>query len=1199
MILKIIQFELKFWKSRAITYVFPLVVFVFTLLLLTIKNVTFGSDIVYRNAPSSLNVIYFLFVMFLPLFVNSFVSSGVTRDYENKFDQIIYSLPVPKYKILLGRFAGGVIVVSFMFIGILLADLLAKFMPWANKDLLGPLRLDSHLQNYVSIALPNIIIIGSILFLIASWTKSINYSFLAAIAMVIFYLSFQNLTDKIDNKTLGALIDPYGFLPIDYYTKKWTAFEKNTLLYQVDWKFWANRAIWFGFSFLLWILALKNQKLKTSTTKITKKNTKEETAFVPKAFSIEKDFSFKYALKNLHQQAKIDFKHIVKSPTFIIVLGLILMILGMEFAGNLESDNSGSIATTSNTIGYLRSVATMMKLAIIFFSGMLIWKERDNKANEIYDSLPINTSLIYGGKLLSIFYLMGLLSAILIVLGVLYQWGNGITDIDFSHYFAHFFGIEIFQAMTLAVLSMLLQILINNKFTAYFISSLLLIAEPFLLEWVDINSKLFGLSPRIPSYVFSDFYGYGSYKTTVIAHMIYWIMVYTLIAFASYLFFIRGKINTWKERFAAAKMRFSDSKLVFYPLLLMTVLYGSFMLYQTKFVNTYFSKKERLTRMSYYEKNFKKYENLPTPKVTHVDYTIDLMPDKRAFNVQATLNMVNSNDTIIDKIYVNNDLRFPYKINIQGAKLVNSDKNSMVNFETYQFDKPLQIGDSVRVNYTYHEAYSGIENEVNNERLMDNGSFLDFANFTPGVGYDSNSEIEDKSDREKYGLAVKSENMPALERACGKKCNKDYIGGMSDWATIHSVISTVGDQTAIAPGKLVRTWKQDNRNFFEYNLTQPSKFFFSVVSGTFEVLKDSTNGVSCEVYYLKNHKYNVPEMMKSLKKSISYYSQNYGPYKHHEARIIEFPRFSSFAQSFPGTMPYSEGIGFTTNLVKNKEDINEVFHVVAHEMAHQWWAHQVTGAYMQGATLMSESLSEYSSLKLLEKEYGIDMTAKFLKESNNGYIFRRAGEEKKESALYQVDNQPYIHYQKGSVVLYGIQQLIGEQKMNEILSKFDQKYAYQPKPYPNAYNFLDIMYPMIPDSLKETAKDGLERIIIYNTDIKSATTVQLKDKTYETTVEIELLKNSVDPDAKQTKNIKDMALGQSKEAPISDYFDIGLFEENGSKARYGKLISTTRVKLDKKSNTLKLISKTKPNKFVFDPYFIHIYKDPEDNVKKI
>ena len=46
-------------------------------------------------------------------------------------------------------------------------------------------------------------------------------------------------------------------------------------------------------------------------------------------------------------------------------------------------------------------------------------------------------------------------------------------------------------------------------------------------------------------------------------------------------------------------------------------------------------------------------------------------------------------------------------------------------------------------------------------------------------------------------------------------------------------------------------------------------------------------------------------------------------------------------------MPYSESIGFIARMDK-PDDIDMVYYVVAREMAHQWWAHQVIGARMQG-----------------------------------------------------------------------------------------------------------------------------------------------------------------------------------------------------------------------------------------------------------
>ena len=84
--------------------------------------------------------------------------------------------------------------------------------------------------------------------------------------------------------------------------------------------------------------------------------------------------------------------------------------------------------------------------------------------------------------------------------------------------------------------------------------------------------------------------------------------------------------------------------------------------------------------------------------------------------------------------------------------------------------------------------------------------------------------------------------------------------------------------------------------------------------------------------------------------ALDYYRAHFGPYQFDYARIVEFPGYSSFAQAFAGTMPYSESIGFNAK-TDDPEKIDFTSYVVSHEMAHQYWAHQVIGAEMQGGTL--------------------------------------------------------------------------------------------------------------------------------------------------------------------------------------------------------------------------------------------------------
>jgi ABC-2 type transport system permease protein len=96
-------------------------------------------------------------------------------------------------------------------------------------------------------------------------------------------------------------------------------------------------------------------------------------------------------------------------------------------------------------------------------------------------------------------------------------------------------------------------------------------------------------------------------------------------------------------------------------------------------------------------------------------------------------------------------------------------------------------------------------------------------------------------------------------------------------------------------------------------------------------------------------------MIASSKAGLAYYEKNYSPYQFKQFRILEFPRYRGFAQSFPNTVPYTEP-GFISRVVDPQKDIDRTYFVTAHELAHQWWGHQLIGGAVAGSNMMSESL---------------------------------------------------------------------------------------------------------------------------------------------------------------------------------------------------------------------------------------------------
>ena len=427
--------------------------------------------------------------------------------------------------------------------------------------------------------------------------------------------------------------------------------------------------------------------------------------------------------------------------------------------------------------------------------------------------------------------------------------------------------------------------------------------------------------------------------------------------------------------------------------------------------------------------------------------------------------------------------------------------------------------------------------------------------------------------------------MPELQKTCDKGCNVNYLSnGMSDWVNVETVISTSSDQLAIAPGSLVKEWKEENRNYYHYKIDHKSQNFFNFMSARYEVSRKKWNGIDIEVYYDKAHAYNIDKMSNAIEKSLKYYTENFGPYYHKQARIVEFPRYATFAQAFPGTMPYSESFGFIVNL-EDSTDNNVIDAVVSHEMAHQWWAHQVIGATMQGATMFSESFAEYSSLMVMKKELNNDhmQMRKFLKYDYDRYLKGRAFEQQKELPLYKVENQQYIHYGKGSVILYALQDYIGEEKVNKAMRNFLAEYRYAQPPYPTSLDFIRHLETQVPDSLNYLINDWFKEITLYDYRLKEANYTALPNGKYEVSMDIEAFKLKAD------------TLGKETNVDVNDWADIGVFADEDEK----ELMFYKRVEFNKENMNFTFEVDSLPAKAAIDPRRILIERNIKDNVKSL
>ena len=81
-------------------------------------------------------------------------------------------------------------------------------------------------------------------------------------------------------------------------------------------------------------------------------------------------------------------------------------------------------------------------------------------------------------------------------------------------------------------------------------------------------------------------------------------------------------------------------------------------------------------------------------------------------------------------------------------------------------------------------------------------------------------------------------------------------------------------------------------------------------SAAYAVKRDKWHDVELAVYYDPHHPYQIDRMLRAMKASMDVFNKAFSPYQFRQARILEFPGYQSFAESFANTIPYSEAIGF-------------------------------------------------------------------------------------------------------------------------------------------------------------------------------------------------------------------------------------------------------------------------------------------------
>lgn len=1203
MLLEIIKFEIQYRTRRPETYIYFTVLFLYSLIAV---DFLFGHALgpVKANAPYIIAQSMTIISAFFMIVTSMIMGTAVLRDFDHNMESLIFINPIKKRDYLAGRFLGSFIVLVCIYSAMLFGLMLSGLVPWRELDDMQVFNLWHYIEPFLSIVLPTLFFGGAIFFVTGALSRKLMVVYTQGILFLMIYLVALKLSRSFDTEYFAVLLDPFSFTTLSKVIQFWTPDERNVLKISFEGILLYNRLIWITVGLIALVVGYARISFnvvqdKASKRKFIAKNDGKDISVISSSRISIPVFSPHFDIKTnfiqLRQHALFYFKSLLKEGAFWAIA---LCAMGTIFINTISLGTAFGV--DSYPVTYL-IVSEFVELSILFFlliivfySGELVWKERDTRLSQIHDSLPVSDFTNLGGKFLGLCLSYVVLISFMILAGVLFQVFKGYYRFDFSLYFMEFF-VGIFPMLVLLTgIAFFFQSLVNNKFVGHIAVGVFLFAGIAIPSQLGFHHPLYIFGGAfLPTY--SEMNGYGHFLESFFWIKLYWITFTILLFIITVIYSVRGTEVGIKNRWKLARQRFTK------PLVNLAlgagcvfILSGSYIYYNTNVLNEFaFPSTQKVYRVNY-EKALKSFEHLSQPEIVDVSLKVDLFPRKRGYVAEGYFILVNKTDSSIGEVHIQ---KLPTsKVNLEyisfegGAAKDNSHED--FGYFINRLDQPLQPGDSVKMEFRQVFSEVGFE-ENSNQSIVYNGTFFDNAHF-PILGYNSDIELEGNDDRQEYGLKPKVRRAKIDDPIALKE---GRANGDGEEISFEMIISTTANQTALAPGNLIKEWEEAGRNYFYYKMNQPMANFYSIVSAEYEKMEDKwvpemgsfDNPVDLEIYYQKGHEYNLERMMNGMKKSFSYFSKNFSPYQYQQMRIMEYPRYRDFAQSFPNSVPFSESLGFILD-IDDEKDVDMVFYITAHELAHQWWGLQVNPANVQGKSMISESLAQYSALMVLKEEYGEEKVREFLRTQMRSYLSGRSREEIQEVSLSLVESgQQYIYYGKGAVNFYALQDYISEEKVNLALQRFIRDWdsnegllKANTDRYATTSDLIGYLNEVTPDSLQYILKDLFETITLYENRATEGAYEMVSEGQYKVSLTLDAIKYRVD------------SLSVEQTIDINDWIDVGIYAEGEDGER--NLVYLKKHRFTEQLSEIEIIVDQKPVKAGIDPLHKLIDREADDNI---
>ena len=1190
---KIASFEFRYQLRQPVLWVASVFILLMSFALMSVGDLQIGlGGGVHRNAPFAVAQNTMLLSVFYMFVTTAFVANVVVRDDDTGFGPIVQATPVSRFDYLFGRFTGATLAAVIGFLLVPLGLFVGSLMPWLDPETVGPNAWQTYAVTYLTLGVPNVLFTAALFFALATVTRSMMWTYVGVIGLLMIYTAVNGLLGgKPELETTLSYANPFGLAAFFHATKYWTASERNTLVPALQGILLANRLIVLALGAVFLVLANALFRSASLAAKLGRAQKLKALADTPGAQAAstaplpKPRFDAATARAQFFARTRFDMGQVFKSPAYFVLLVLGLFLAFVDLLVNRGTWYGTPLypVTTQNISALDDSFTVIPLIVAVYYAGELVWRERDRKTAEIVDATGAPNWAFAFPKIAAIALVLISTVFVSVAAAIVVQTLKDFPHFQVGEYLIWYVAPLSVTMVLFAVLAVFFQTIAPHKFIGWGLLVIFLIVNKATnqLGFSDLLYH-YGSTPDVP---LSDMNGQGRFWIGRAWLDLYWSALAVLLVIVSWGLWRRGTETRLWPRLRRLPRAFRGlGGVTATAALLVFAGAGGVIWLNTHVWNVYRTQQDDDRRLAEAEKTLLPFEKKPEPTIVAVTYNVDLHPHERRAVTHGAYVLENDTGAPLQTVYLNANRDLQYlNVSLPAAHLAREYK--AFNYRIYRFDTPLAPGARITLAFTTVREQRGFKDRGNTTRLVDNGSFLYSTDLGPTLGYDRADVLKDPAKRRRYGL-------PSEQRLA--KLEDDSARGRNDfgnmpWASTDVTVTTDADQTPIAPGYKVRDVTRDGRRTAEFKSDGRTLAFLCVQSARYAEKHVLYKGVDIGVYYDRQHPYNVDHMIDAAERSLDYYQASFSPYPYRQLRFVEFPDYAEYAEAFPNTVPWSESLGFIADLRNADQNGNfdYVTLVAAHEIGHEWWGLQAVAAQMQGESMLDETLAHYSALMVMKHTLGPDRVRKFLKYELDTYLRSRGGEAIEEVPLERVENQAYIHYRKGAVVMYLLQDQIGEDSVNRALRKYLARYAFQGAPYASSKDLVALFRAEAPADKQDLITDLFEKITLYDLQATQMTARKRPDGRYAVHLVVSANKAYAD--------------GRGKETPAKlgeETFDIGLFTAKPGNKTFSSrnVILFQRIPLKGGTQAFDFVTDQAPTFGGVDPYNKYIDRNSDDNV---